>query len=792
VAARSGSFRPALEALEHRTLLSAGALDLTFGGSGKVITHVGIGTPSLEGARAMAIDQQGNIVVAGTAKIGNDYDFAVLRYHPDGTPDTSFGNNGKRTIDVDGSGHDDGAYGVAIDSKGRIVLAGYANNGTEDDFAVVRLNANGSLDGTFNGTGIEVTAVAVPSPGSSAAYAVTVDASDRIVAAGYAKIGNDDDFAVVRYNTDGSLDTTFGGSGKRTVDMDGAGFDDKVYGVAIDSQGRIVLAGQVNNGIDSDIGIARLTTTGALDGTFNNGTGKIITHVGNVSPSFDAAHGVAIDPQGNLVVAGTSKLGTDYDFTVLRFTAAGNPDGTFGNSGKRTIDVAGNGHDDGAYGVAIDWHGRIDLAGYASDGSTNSVAFARLLSDGSTDSTFGNAGKFVTSASSTGGNNQAYGMAADAFGRVVAAGYAANATDSDFATLRLTDNTVSFNDNTGGNQLTLQRVQSAGVDNIQLLRNGTVIDSRPTSSVTSYAITDSAGNDTLTVKYDASGGSFNFPVTFHGDTANGVTDTFQFEAGNLPLHTQPGVVTAVGLQPVYYTNVGQLSFQNTSGIDTFYGPDTKDRSTALAGLSANERFVQALYLDALGRAGSKAELDGWVTILNASGQAAVAKGIEHSLEASDHLVKSWYVTFLGRQAQGGEEMGWSNALAMGDPAPEELLLSKFLVTPEFFARAQTMGFAGSANDQFIQALYHVVLNRAGISSEVAGWETFLATSDTRQVALEFLESQEYRGDLIDAYYDVLLHRPADPVGFNSQFNSDLGYFQLRVGLESSSEFFMNG
>jgi uncharacterized delta-60 repeat protein len=436
-AARNRSVRPALEALEDRTLLSAGALDPTFGGSGIVITHAGIGTPSFEGARAIAIDHQGNIVVAGTAKIGTDYDFTVLRYHPDGTLDNSFGAGGKRTIDVAGGGHNDGAFGVAIDSQGRIVLAGYANNGAEDDFAVVRLTATGALDGTFNGTGMEKTAVATPLPGSSAAYAVAVDAQDRIVAAGYAKIGNDDDFAVVRYNVNGSLDTTFGGNGKRTVDMDGAGFDDLAYGVAIDSQGRIVLTGQVYNGTDSDIGIARLTPTGALDGTFN-GTGKIITHVGNVSPSFDAAHGVAIDPQGNIVVAGTSKQGTDYDFTVLRYTAAGNPDSTFGNNGRRTIDVAGSGHDDGAYGVAIDASGHIVLGGYAYNGATNNFAFARLNSNGSTDASFGTGGKFVINTSSTGGNNQAYGIALDAIGRVVAAGYAANATDNDFATVRLT------------------------------------------------------------------------------------------------------------------------------------------------------------------------------------------------------------------------------------------------------------------------------------------------------------------------------------------------------------------
>jgi uncharacterized delta-60 repeat protein len=228
--------------------------------------------------------------------------------------------------------------------------------------------------------------------------------------------------------------------------MDGAGFNDRAYAVAIDSKGRLVLAGQAYNGTDSDFAVTRLTNTGALDGTFNN-SGKVIHHAGS-HPSFDAARAVAVDLQDRVVVAGTSKTGGDYNFTVLRYTAAGTPDPTFGNAGKRTIDVAGNGHDDGATGVALDGHGRVVLAGYASDGTSNRFAFARLLSDGSTDSSFGNSGKFVTSASGTGGNSQAYGVAADATGRVVAAGFAANATDSDFATVRLTgsgaDNTGDF------------------------------------------------------------------------------------------------------------------------------------------------------------------------------------------------------------------------------------------------------------------------------------------------------------------------------------------------------------
>jgi uncharacterized delta-60 repeat protein len=620
--ARSGSFRPALEALEERTLLSAGALDLTFGGTGIVITHAGIGGPSFEGARAMAIDHQGNIVVAGTAKIGNDYDFAVLRYHPDGTLDNSFGNGGKRTIDVDASGHDDGAYGVAIDSQGRIVLAGYANNGTEDDFAVVRLNANGSLDTSFNGTGIETTAVATPSPGYSAAYAVAVDGQDRIVAAGYAKVGNDDDFAVVRYNTDGSLDSKFGGGGKRTVDMDGAGFNDLAYGVAIDSQGRIVLAGQVYNGTDSDFGVARLTPTGALDGTFNN-SGKVIYHAGTVTPSFDAAHGVAIDSQGRIVVAGTSKIGPDYDFTVLRFTVDGNPDSNFANNGKRTIDVDGSGHDDGAYGVAIDGNGRIVLAGYASNGSVNNLAFARLLSNGSTDFTFGTGGKFVTNASSTGGNNQAYGMAVDAVGRVVAAGYAANATDSDFATVRLTPDLPAETYVASAYTLLLNRGPDPGAQVwVNMLTSGIA----PSTVVADIEQSLEYRTDEVKSLYQH---------YLNRGLDQGAQGWIDLLAGGATIEA---VTAGILNSPEYFAKHG----------------------------GSNSGFIQGLYQDVLGRAGSADEVQGWINALSSGlTRAQVAMGFLTSTEYRTDLVDADYTKFLLRSAEPAAQAAWVQALASG-------------------------------------------------------------------------------------------------------------------------------
>src|SRR5262249_60511739 len=102
--------------------------------------------------------------------------------------------------------------------------------------------------------------------------------------------------------------------------------------------------------------------------------------------------------------------------------------------------------------------------------------------------------------------------------------------------------------------------------------------------------------------------------------------------------------------------------------NTLAGPDTADRATAFAGLTPQERFVQALYLDVLGRPGRRDELDYWVGVLNGpGGSAAVADGIARSFEGRDHLVRSWYLTFLGRPAAGGEEGAWGGHLVQGRP-----------------------------------------------------------------------------------------------------------------------------
>ena len=234
----------------------------------------------------------------------------------------------------------------------------------------------------------------------------------------------------------------------------------------------------------------------------------------------------------------------------------------------------------------------------------------------------------------------------------------------------------------GGRGLTLFRTAGGAVGSITY-----ILGSNPPVSQTnapSFTYNGQPGGDSMTVLFANGEPLTHGGVFFNGGTG---TNTLTIDAAGLPVRTVPGAVTAGDPQTVAYANVTTTNIDNAASVDAIAGPDTADRAAAFTGLTAQERFVQALYLDELGRAGSTEELDGWVGVMNAGGtQANVAADIQHSLEAADHLVKSWYVAYLGRQAGGGEELDWAAMLQQGQT--EEQVLSDILAGPEFYNRAR--------------------------------------------------------------------------------------------------------
>ena len=212
--------------------------------------------PGDDYGNALVIQPDGKILVAGATHNGTDWDWYIVRLMPDGALDGTFGTGGIVTTDL--RGFNDWGTSIALQPDGKIVFGSKSSNGTDTDFAVARYNPDGSLDGTFGTGGKVFTPIG---SGNDDGSRVTLQPDGKIVLAGWYVNGTDDDFAVVRYNTDGSLDSSFG-SGGIVVTRVGTG-QDRISGVTVQPDGKIVVAGHSHNG--TDLAVARYLPDGTLD-----------------------------------------------------------------------------------------------------------------------------------------------------------------------------------------------------------------------------------------------------------------------------------------------------------------------------------------------------------------------------------------------------------------------------------------------------------------------------------------------------------------------------------------------
>jgi uncharacterized delta-60 repeat protein len=359
--------------------LPNGQLDTSFGNGGEVLTNFG-NTPIGQGdarATAVAVQRDGRIVVAGHAQVmtnnnpnrGYD-DFAVARYNPNGSPNTSFGTNGQVVFDFTSlfgnAPSDDVLRALGIDSRNRIVVGGTADDpvtGSAEGFALARLDPLGNLDSSFGATsnGRVIDNI----NGGSSIRALAIDASDNIVVTGSAFDGKAmSDFVVARYLPNGVLDNSFG-SGGATVTTFGPGSPAGANAIALGPGGRIVVAGEVFVGTTSShFALAEYESNGVLNQGFGN-AGQTITVINN----NDAWTGVAFDPAGNIVVAGNTydPSVSAYVFAVARYTPGGALDSTFDPSGRLPGVVTTSFFQKGdlANGLASQPDGKIVVAGEA-------------------------------------------------------------------------------------------------------------------------------------------------------------------------------------------------------------------------------------------------------------------------------------------------------------------------------------------------------------------------------------------------------------------------------------------
>ena len=337
-----------------------GTLDASFGINGIVTTAIGSG---LDIGYDVAIQVDGKIVVAGFSDNGSNSDFALVRHKTDGTLDASFGTGGIVTTAI-GSGSEHG-YAVAIQADGKIVVAGFSENGSNTGFALVRYGTDGTLDASFGSGGIVTTAIG---SGSDRGYDVAIQSDGKIVVAGYSESGSNSDFALVRYGTDGTLDASFGTGGIVTTAI-GSNND---YGssVAIQEDGKIVVAGFSNNASNDDFALVRYGTDGTLDASFGT-DGKVRT----VITSDDWGTAVAIQTDGKIIVAGSSFSGLSTTFAITRYKTDGTMDTSFGWGGIVTTAIGSM--QDMVDSLAIQADGKIVVTGYCNNGSNNIATIVR-------------------------------------------------------------------------------------------------------------------------------------------------------------------------------------------------------------------------------------------------------------------------------------------------------------------------------------------------------------------------------------------------------------------------------
>jgi uncharacterized delta-60 repeat protein len=414
---------------------AAGDLDPTFGTGGTVMTDIHLSTDI---ANAVAIQADGKLVVVGQTYQNNDYsteDFVVTRYNTNGTLDTTFGRRGKVTTDFPGLAAV--ASSVVIQPDGKIVVAGGAFPLFTflGNFELVRYNSNGSLDTSFGNGGIVTTIF----PEGSYAFDVALQPDGKIIAAGTVFVDfnpgdiSDTDFALARYNSDGSLDTTFGNGG--TVMTDFFGFEDDVFSVLIQPDGKIVAVGSANNPATYyDFAAVRYLSNGTVDTSFGV-AGKVNTDFGD--QNFDRARSAALQPDGKIVAAGfaISQNGGVQNFAVARYTSNGILDTTFSGDGKTQIDF-GN-CCQSAMKVLLQSDGKIIAVGGSNgESSDDDFLLARLKPRGSLDNTFGVGGKVRTSFGDLNGGANGADLQTD--GKIVAVGFQATFSNqfSNFALAR--------------------------------------------------------------------------------------------------------------------------------------------------------------------------------------------------------------------------------------------------------------------------------------------------------------------------------------------------------------------
>lgn len=401
--------------IEQQTVQIDGVLDASFNSGGLVETVFSSGENLIFDVKLQANNK---IVAAGVDNFAVDNDFAVARYLSDGSLDTSFGVDGKVALNL-GSNNDD-ARTLGIQSTGKIVVAGYTTPGGGDfDFALVRFNSDGTLDTDFGVNGERIVDIA---GSDDLIYDLAIDSSDRIVVVGRTQTGSNVDAVVARFSASGSLDTSFGDSGYRIINSSSSNINEYARSVEIDSSGNIWVGGYKTGSSYLQPAIWKLNSAGDFAAGFSREGWTTATGDGD-----SRIQEIVIAQDGDIVAAGDSINGSTVEFTVWKFdTFRDDLDSGFGTNGiVRQAVGSGNAF---ALAIASQRDGKLVVGGQAIGSSNEDFALIRLaLADGALDSSFGTSG--VTIAAVGDNEDLINSLVVQTDGWIVAGGYADNDVD---------------------------------------------------------------------------------------------------------------------------------------------------------------------------------------------------------------------------------------------------------------------------------------------------------------------------------------------------------------------------
>ena len=357
------------------TFISAqsGTLDPSFNGTGLTLGNYTSGNNS---ADAMVIQPDGKIVVSGATGISSSINTGVSRYNTDGTIDTTFGTNGKVSFSS-GTGTKSYIYDMALQTDGKIVMAGYRWDGSQGDFLMARVNANGTLDNTFGVNGVAV----FDDANSEVAESFAINADGSFIVSGYVN----DNYTLLKVKNNGTIDTAFGTNGWVTTPFKGLSASSK--STSINAAGRIIVGGMGVGSGQSEFVMAAYNPDGTLDNTFGQ-AGRINFHIG-----YDNDFGLKVLQleNGKIVFGGHSYVGSTplrYELAVVRLNANGSFDNSFGENGifKSRFFIDGRSY---LSDMVVQADGKLLVTGPANVNNEENYGLLRITENGQLDTTFG-------------------------------------------------------------------------------------------------------------------------------------------------------------------------------------------------------------------------------------------------------------------------------------------------------------------------------------------------------------------------------------------------------------------